>query len=159
MAVSKASVINEWIARKSTLVFGTMWMFYAFFIYGLLPLIPVLKPYENAFFYWSGWVQLWALPLLMVGQIVLGRSAEERAQQDHETLLSEFLELKSLHESHSQEIAQLQATYDKINVIHDHILHLSLEIRRSQRLRHRLLAHGRVIARRRRHTVVTRKSQ
>lgn len=82
--------VNDILAEKSTIVFGTMWIFYAFFIYGLLPLIPAIKPYENSFFYWSGWVQLWALPLLMVGQNVTGRAAEERAQETHDAVMDEL---------------------------------------------------------------------
>lgn len=86
--------LNDTVAEKSTLIFGTMWMFYAFFIYGMLPLIPALKPYENTFFYWSGWVQLWALPLLMVGQNVLGRTAEKREQETHDAVMDELAIVK-----------------------------------------------------------------
>ena len=32
------ATVNERIALMSTLIFGSMWMFYAFFIYGFLPL-------------------------------------------------------------------------------------------------------------------------
>lgn len=69
---------NKVVAAKATIIFGTMEMFYAFFIYGLLPLIPALSPYESQLFYWSGWVQLWALPLLLVGSIVLAESKDKR---------------------------------------------------------------------------------
>lgn len=86
----KISQTNDLIAERSTLIFGTMWMFYAFFIYGLLPLIPSLTPYQNQLFYWSGWVQLWALPLLMVGQNVTGRAAEKRAQETHDAVIEEL---------------------------------------------------------------------
>lgn len=82
--------LNDIIAEKSTLIFGTMWMFYAFFIYGLLPLIPQLQPYQNMLMYWSTWVQLWALPLLMVGQNVLERSAEKREQETHDAVMEEL---------------------------------------------------------------------
>ncbi|KLU59908.1 hypothetical protein CEB3_c40420 [Peptococcaceae bacterium CEB3] len=82
--------VNDLVAVRSTLIFGTMWMFYAFFVYGLLPLIPALKPYEYSFFYWSGWVQLWALPLLMVGQNVIGRAAEARDQETHDAVMAEL---------------------------------------------------------------------
>ena len=86
--------INDFLAEKATLVFGTMWMFYAFFIYGLLPLIPTLAPYQNQIFYWSGWVQLWALPLLMVGQNVLGRAGEKRDQETHDAVMQELAFVK-----------------------------------------------------------------
>lgn len=90
----KLGKVNDIIAEKATLIFGTMWMFYAFFIYGLLPLIPVLKPYEGSFFYWSGWVQLWALPLLMVGQNVLGRASEKRSEETHDAVMTELAIVK-----------------------------------------------------------------
>jgi hypothetical protein len=86
--------LNDFLAEKATLIFGTMWMFYAFFIYGLLPLIPGLAPYQNQIFYWSGWVQLWALPLLMVGQNVMGRTAELRAQETHDAVMDELAMVK-----------------------------------------------------------------
>ena len=86
--------INDRVALHSTLIFGTTWMFYAFFIYGLLPLIPALQPYEGQFFYWSGWVQLWALPLLMVGQNILGRAAEQRAIETHDAVMIEMAIVK-----------------------------------------------------------------
>ncbi|MDA8441295.1 MAG: hypothetical protein M0Z55_02865 [Peptococcaceae bacterium] len=82
--------INDFVAEKSTLLFGTMWMFYAFFVYGLLPLIPQISAFQSQIFYWSGWVQLWALPLLMVGQNVMGRSAELRDQETHDAVMGEL---------------------------------------------------------------------
>ncbi|MDQ7094235.1 hypothetical protein REC12_11605 [Desulfosporosinus sp. PR] len=86
--------LNDFLAEKATLVFGTMWMFYAFFIYGLLPLIPILARYQSQIFYWSGWVQLWALPLLMVGQNVLGRAGEKRDQETHDAVMQELAFVK-----------------------------------------------------------------
>jgi adenylate kinase family enzyme len=42
----------------------------------------------------------------MVGQNVMGRAAEQRAQQDHETLLNEF-------QVQNEEMAKLQEIVDK----------------------------------------------
>jgi len=91
------SQVNERIALMSTLIFGSMWMFYAFFIYGFLPLLPRFSPYQDKFLYWGSWIQLWALPLLMVGGIVLNRASERRAAEDHETLMAELTEIKTMH--------------------------------------------------------------
>jgi len=99
-----------------------MWMFYAFFVYGLLPLIPALKPYEGAFFYWSGWVQLWALPLIMVGNIVLNRASEERAQQDHETIMAEFKEIKQMHKEQRKENAEVHVIFNSVTTNHNHLI-------------------------------------
>ncbi len=88
--------INERVAIKSTVVFGSMWTFYLFFLYGFLPLIPALSSYQGKFLYWGSWIQLWALPLLMVGGIVLNRGSEHRAAEDHETLMEELAEMKAM---------------------------------------------------------------
>jgi hypothetical protein len=91
------NAINERVAVRSTIIFGSIWMFYLFFLYGFLPLLPQLAHYQDKFLYWGSWVQLWALPLLMVGGIVLNRSTERRAAEDHETLMGELAEIKEMH--------------------------------------------------------------
>lgn len=68
--------LNDWIALHVTLLFGSMWATYLFFLYGFL---PIFWPREMVpLLYWSNTVQLWSLPLLMVGQNVLGRAGERR---------------------------------------------------------------------------------
>jgi hypothetical protein len=59
-------------------------------LYGLLPLIPQIAKYQDKLLYWSNWVQLWSLPLLMVGQNVLGESAERREQETHDAVMTEL---------------------------------------------------------------------
>jgi hypothetical protein len=71
--------LNERLARRGTLAFGTMWAFYLFVVYGALGAIFVSE--QAALLYWSNWIQLWSLPLLMVGAVVLGQAADKRAQQ------------------------------------------------------------------------------
>lgn len=71
--------INEPLAVRTTLIFGTMWVTYLFFAYGFLPLL--FPKYMIPIMYWSSTVQLWALPLIMVGQNVLGRASERQAAQ------------------------------------------------------------------------------
>ena len=91
------SAVNDRVAVKATIAFGSMWMFYVFFAYGFLPLLPQFKPFQDKFLYWGSWIQLWALPLLMVGGIVLNRASERRAAEDHETLMTELAEIKDMH--------------------------------------------------------------
>ncbi|PSR20079.1 MAG: hypothetical protein C7B45_16640 [Sulfobacillus acidophilus] len=74
--------INEWVAVHVTLLFGTMWTTYAFFLYGLLPLL--FPGAEVTLLYWSNTVQLWSLPLLMVGTNVLSRASERQARRQYE---------------------------------------------------------------------------
>ena len=103
---------NDWLALHITLVFGTMWMTYAFFFYGFLPL--VFPKDEVTLLYWSNTVQLWSLPLLMVGTNLLGKKSEERAQQDHEMIKGEFAELKAMHKEKQDSDARRDAMLERI---------------------------------------------
>ena len=90
--------LNNKIAIKLTYIFGTMGMFWMTFVWAILPLIPSLSSYKDMILYVSaGIVQLVALPLLMVGNKLLSESSEIRAQQDHETIMKEFNEIKKIH--------------------------------------------------------------
>lgn len=86
--MSRASGFNERLAVQATRAFGTMWAFYVLTCYGLLPLL--FPTAINALLYWSNVVQLIALPLLAVGQAVLGRAAERRADETHDTVMEEL---------------------------------------------------------------------
>jgi len=86
--------VNEWIAINMTKIFGTMWTTYLFFLYGFAPIL--FPQYMVQLLYWSNTVQLWSLPLLMVGTNLLGRTTEERAQKDHEMITAEFQRINEL---------------------------------------------------------------
>lgn len=88
---------NENFAKKMTLIFGTMWMCYAFMLYGLLSLIPQLVQYQDKLLYWSNWIQLWSLPLIMVGQNVIGKTSEKREQETHDIVMEEITYIKKIH--------------------------------------------------------------
>lgn len=100
--------INEMLARRGTLAFGTMWMFYALICYGLLPLL--LPHDEVTLLYWSNVIQLVALPLLMVGAVVLGKSADQRAVQ-------QFNDVELILHEQSEQAAHLAAQDEKILAI------------------------------------------
>ena len=88
---------NEIIAIKATKFFGSMPTFWVFCIWAFLPLIPFFNNYKEFILYISsGFIQLTALPLIMVGQEILGRSAEKRAQLDHEMLKEQYSDIKSM---------------------------------------------------------------
>jgi hypothetical protein len=70
---------NTKLAMRATLLFGTMECFYIAVVYGALG--AIFPAHQAALLYWSNWVQLWSLPLLMVGAYVLGRAQERRNQQ------------------------------------------------------------------------------
>ncbi|WAL67159.1 hypothetical protein ORV05_05045 [Amycolatopsis cynarae] len=84
--------INDRIAMWLTKVFGTMWMTYAFAVYGTLG--AIFTDAQPVLLYWSNWVQLWSLPLLLVGTTVINRAAEQRAEQraqeTHDAVMEEL---------------------------------------------------------------------
>lgn len=92
--MSRVRRFNEWVAVHATRLFGTMWAFYLLLVYGLLPLL--FPSALTTLLYWSNCVQLVALPLLAVGQGVLGRAAERQARETHDAVLEE---LKLLREA------------------------------------------------------------
>jgi hypothetical protein len=102
--------INERLARRGTVVFGSMWMFYAFVIYGALGAIFVAQ--QATLLYWSNWIQLWSLPLLMVGGLVLGKASDKRAQDtydDASAVLHEALEIQAHLDHQDEQILKLAA--------------------------------------------------
>lgn len=77
--------VNETVAVKMTMLFGSIWCVYLFFVFSL---VPVLMPaWQNTLLYISNCIQLVALPALMVGNAVLSRGADRRAAEDHKALL------------------------------------------------------------------------
>lgn len=88
---------NERVAIVATRYFGSMWTFWLFCGWAFLPLVPALSIYKETILYISsGFIQLSALPLIMVGQDIMGRTAEIRAQEDHEMLKEQFKDIKIL---------------------------------------------------------------
>lgn len=91
--------INEKIAIKFTKYFGSMWTFWIFCIWAFIPLIPALEVYKETILYISsGFIQLAALPLIMVGQDIMGRTAEIRSQEDHEMIKEQYQNIKEMLE-------------------------------------------------------------
>jgi membrane protein implicated in regulation of membrane protease activity len=88
--------LNDSIAAALTLAIGTMWCVYLFVA---VAVVPYFAPsWSTAIQYISSaFLQLVFLPLIMVGQSVLGRETEKRARQDHEVLLAQFEEMKAMH--------------------------------------------------------------
>lgn len=102
--------LNERLAVKATFVFGSMWAFYLFALYGLAPL--VFPSAINTLLYWSNVVQLVALPLLAVGQGVLGRAGERQARETHDAVMEErqmLLDELALAKEQREQLAELLA--------------------------------------------------
>lgn len=107
--ITRARVFNEQLALKATRAFGSMWTTYAFMAYGFLPLLwPWLM---NKLLYWSNTVQLWSLPLLMVGGNLEGRAAERRAEE-------QFRMIQELVAGLHEELALLRAEGAELRGMH-----------------------------------------
>jgi hypothetical protein len=86
---------NEKVAIVATRYFGSMWTFWLFCGWAFLPLIPAISIYKETILYISsGFIQLSALPLIMVGQEVLGRESEYRSKKDHEMIEAQFYRME-----------------------------------------------------------------
>lgn len=85
IAKSFITRINVAVAVKMTMLFGSIWCVYAFFVFSLVPLI--VPQWQNTLLYISNCIQLVALPALMVGSAVLSQGADQRASEDHTALL------------------------------------------------------------------------
>ncbi|MBB2200968.1 hypothetical protein [Gluconacetobacter tumulisoli] len=77
--------INDRVAIRLTVIFGSIWCVYAFLFFSLLPLAA--PAWQNTLLYVSNCIQLVALPALMVGNAILSRSSDERAAADHAALV------------------------------------------------------------------------
>lgn len=86
---------NDSLAVSTTEVIGTMWCAYAFVALSAAPLWWAAQ--KDNILYLSNCFQLIFLPLIMVGQMVLGKSSERRAKQDHEALMRVVNELTDMH--------------------------------------------------------------
>ncbi|GBQ87287.1 hypothetical protein AA13595_2124 [Gluconacetobacter johannae DSM 13595] len=79
------NALNDRVAIRLTVIFGSIWCVYAFLFFSLL---PVAAPaWQNTLLYVSNCIQLVALPALMVGSAILSRSSDERAAADHAALI------------------------------------------------------------------------
>ena len=91
--------INEKISIWGTKAFSSMWTFWAFFVWGLLGMMPGLPAHITAFILMvsSAFIQLWALPLLAVGNALLSKKTESRAEKDHKMIMAELTEVRNMH--------------------------------------------------------------
>lgn len=96
-----------WITRAV----GTVWAFYLFNGIALVSLPAAIKTHDpQPIVNWvsSNWLQLILLPAVLVGQSLLGKAADARAEQvfqDAEAILHECLELQ-LHLKEQDKVIQ-----------------------------------------------------
>jgi len=88
--------LNDEIALRATLAIGTMWCVYAFAIFVMIPLLfPKIEPV--IMYISSSFLQLVFLPLIMVGQNVINKKSERRAQSDHKMIMQALAEIKMIN--------------------------------------------------------------
>lgn len=77
---------NDWLAQHLVGVFGTVWTVWIFVVYPLLALLFPHSVQNVVFFISSGWIQLWALPLLNYTQNRADALRAAKADTDHQAL-------------------------------------------------------------------------
>jgi len=100
---------NDRLALVATRVFGSMPTFYLFVVWALLPIVPFLRHAEPIILYVSaGFIQLVALPLISVGQNLLGRHSEARAEADYAVNQKAFADTERLLKQQQEMLAQMK---------------------------------------------------
>lgn len=107
---------NEGLAVRATKAFGSMAAFWLFFAYGVLPIID--PAHQIQYLNWSNWAQLWALPLLAVGAVVIGRNSAKRdaemydaVMETRRTVLEEVGLVREDHDAMASLVAELHAHF------------------------------------------------
>ena len=108
----KIAAGNDWMATHLAIVFGVAWTIWLFFT------VPLIAPYlgrtaeGKIFFYSSGWIQLFALPLMVYVGNKLQRSSDAQSEAMH-TALTHIATVsdqnKTLIEQNNELTAQVHA--------------------------------------------------
>ncbi len=111
-AEQEASGVNTRIAVGLTKGVGTMWTAYSFAvlaIVGLLAILGWLPPLVALLVVWASqtFIQLVMLPILSVGQNVLGRHAELIADEQYNTTMKTFHDIEEIMQHLSAQDAEL----------------------------------------------------
>jgi hypothetical protein len=111
-AEQEASGVNTRIAVRLTKSVGTMWTAYSFAvlaIIGLLAIIGWLPPVVALLVAWLSqtFLQLVFLPILSVGQNVLGRHAELMAEEQFNTTMNSYHAIEEIMQHLSAQDAEL----------------------------------------------------
>ena len=83
---------SEWLAFKLALLFGFVWTVWTFFVVPLVAPYISLKFSAQVFYYGSGWVQLFALPLLTW----IGNKTQALAEKQSEAQVELLTKVRSI---------------------------------------------------------------
>jgi ABC-type multidrug transport system fused ATPase/permease subunit len=111
-AEQEASGVNTRVAVGLTKTVGTMWTAYSFAvlaIVGLLAILGWLPPLVALLVVWASqtFIQLVMLPILSVGQNVLGRHAELMAEEQFNTTTNTYQGIEEIMQHLSAQDAEL----------------------------------------------------
>ena len=85
-SMGSAGKANDWLATHLAVVFGVYWTIWVFFT---VPLVAYFLPQpiqNHIFFFSSGWIQLFALPLMVYVGNKLQRSSDAQSDVMHQAL-------------------------------------------------------------------------
>jgi len=107
-----AEGLNTAVAVFLTTRVGTMWAAYSFSmlaIIGLLAILNILPPVVALLIAWSSqtFIQLVMLPIIMVGQNVLGRKSELQADEAYNTTMRTYHDIEEIMQHLSAQDAEL----------------------------------------------------
>ena len=80
MGVRRIALVNDWLATHLAVVFGVCWTIWVFFIVPIVAYFLPLPIQNHIFFFSSGWIQLFALPLMVYVGKKLQRSSDAQSQ-------------------------------------------------------------------------------
>jgi hypothetical protein len=109
--------VNGRIALSLTTVVGTMWCAYAFAVLALIALPSALQDGSLlAIIQWISqtFIQLVMLSVIMVGQNILGKASDKRAQMTYDDAEATFHEAEQIQAHLSQQDAAVNALLDKV---------------------------------------------
>ena len=111
-AEQAASGLNTRVAVALTKGVGTMWTAYAFVVLaviGLFAILGLLNPIVSLLVAWASqtFLQLVFLPIILVGQNVLGRKAELQSEEQFRTTLSTSHDIEQVMKHLSAQDAEL----------------------------------------------------
>ena len=111
-AEQKAAGVNTRVAVGLTKSVGTMWTAYTFAalaVVGLMAIIGLLSPIVALLVVWISqtFLQLTLLPIIMVGQNVLGRKSELQADEQFNTTMSSYNDIEQVMQHLSAQDAEL----------------------------------------------------
>ena len=111
-AEQKAAGVNTRVAVALTKSVGTMWTAYTFMglaVVGLLAILGLLSPIVALLVVWISqtFLQLTLLPIIMVGQNVLGRKSELQADEQFNTTMNSYNDVEHIMQHLSAQDTEL----------------------------------------------------